>query len=58
MQVVDCVYDYDLDKYVIQFVDDEGITWFKHLDTNHVYYSPKSFKEWLNSLIEDIKIKK
>lgn len=58
MQVISCEYDYDKNKYVIQFIDDKGITWFRELDTYYVYASPTGFKEWLNSLIEDVKNKK
>lgn len=56
MQVINCEYDYDADKYIIQF-EHQNVTWFRELDTNHVYYDRNKYRDWLNSLIEDVKLR-
>lgn len=57
MRINEIYYDNRQNKYIIQFIDAKGITWFRELSTPNVYHSPKSFGKWLDSLIEDVKLR-
>lgn len=42
-------------RTVIEFKHD-GVTWFRNLDDD-VYYQTDKFEKWLNSLIEDARVR-
>lgn len=55
MKVQSIEYELDKRRYVFTF-EDRGIYWFRFLD-KQTLDAPVEFKDWINSMIDEVKVR-
>jgi hypothetical protein len=55
MKVKSLKYELEKRRYVFEF-EDRGLSWFRFLD-RQIIDSETEFKDWINSLINEVKVR-
>jgi hypothetical protein len=55
MKIKSLEYELDKRRYVFEF-EDRGLSWFRFLDKQTID-SNTEFKDWLNSMIDEVKVR-